>query len=149
MEIKKIVLLALFISLLSGCNLLDTEVNCNKTANTENYNYNIDMRLIFDNKNELKRVVSNIRYQLTDKGMESIDLMEETLKEKKSTYDKGVYVKVDYTINNGKIELTEDINARNIKDLTTYYDLSTSYIGDKTNKDDVKGKLRDNNFTCK
>ena len=107
------------------------------------------MRLIFDNKNELKRVVSNIRYQLTDKGMESIDLMEETLKEKKSTYDKGVYVKVDYTINNGKIELTEDINARNIKDLTTYYDLSTSYIGDKTNKDDVKGKLRDNNFTCK
>ena len=44
---------------------------------------------------------------------------------------------------------TEDINTRNIKDLTTYYDLSTSYIGDKTNKDDVKGKLRDNNFTCK
>ena len=50
MEIKKIVLLVIFISLLSGCNLLDTEVNCNKTANTENYNYNIDMRLIFDNK---------------------------------------------------------------------------------------------------
>lgn len=148
MEIKKIILSILFISLLSGCNLLDSEVNCNKTANTENYNYNIDMRLIFDNKNELKRVVSNIRYQLTDKGMESIDLMEETLKEKKNTYDKGVYVKVDYTINNGKIELTEDINVRNIKDLTTYYDLSTSYIGDKSNKDDVKGKLRENNFTC-
>ena len=84
---------------------------------------------------------------LTDK--DSVIAAMETLKEKKSTYDKGVYVKVDYTINNGKIELTEDINARNIKDLTTYYDLSTSYIGDKTNKDDVKGKLRDNNFTCK
>lgn len=107
------------------------------------------MRLIFDNKDELKRVVSNIKYQLTDKGLENIDTMEETLKEKKKTYDKGAYVKVEYNIKNGIIDLTEDINVRNIKDITEYYDLSTSYIGDKTNKDDVKGALREHDFSCK
>ena len=36
-----------------------------------------------------------------------------------------------------------------IKDITEYYDLSTSYIGDKTNKDDVKGALREHDFSCK
>lgn len=107
------------------------------------------MRLIFDNKDELKRVVSNIKYQLTDKGLENINTMEETLKEKKKTYDKGAYVKVEYNIKNGIIDLTEDINVRNIKDITEYYDLSTSYIGDKTNKDDVKGALREHDFSCK
>ena len=75
--------------------------------------------------------------------------MEETLKEKKKTYDKGAYVKVEYNIKNGIIDLTEDINVRNIKDITEYYDLSTSYIGDKTNKDDVKGALREHDFSCK
>ena len=107
------------------------------------------MRLIFDNKDELKRVVSNIKYQLTDKGLENINTMEETLKEKKKTYDKGAYVKVEYNIKNGIIDLTEDINVRNIKDITEYYDLSTSYIGNKTNKDDVKGALREHDFSCK
>lgn len=149
MEIKKILFGLLFISLLSGCNLLESEVECSKNANSENYNYNIDMRLIFDNKNELKRVVSNIKYQLTDKGLDNIDTMEETLKEKKKTYDKGAYVKIEYSINNGIIDMTEDINVRNIKDITEYYDLSTSYIGDKTNKDDVKGALREHDFSCK
>ena len=113
MEIKKLILSLLFISLLSGCNLLESEVECNKNINSENFNYNIDMRLIFDNKDELKRVVSNIKYQLTDKGLENIDTMEETLKEKKKTYDKGAYVKVEYNIKNGIIDLTEDINVRN------------------------------------
>ena len=47
------------------------------------------------------------------------------------------------------VEKFIDDSSKNTNDLTTYYDLSTSYIGDKTNKDDVKGKLRDNNFTCK
>lgn len=149
MEIKKLILSLLFMSLLSGCNLLESEVECNKNINSENFNYNIDMRLIFDNKDELKRVVSNIKYQLTDKGLENIDTMEETLKEKKKTYDKGAYVKVEYNIKNGIIDLTEDINVRNIKDITEYYDLSTSYIGDKTNKDDVKGALREHDFSCK
>ena len=106
MEIKKLILSLLFISLLSGCNLLESEVECNKNINSENFNYNIDMRLIFDNKDELKRVVSNIKYQLTDKGLENIDTMEETLKEKKKTYDKGAYVKVEYNIKNGIIDLT-------------------------------------------
>lgn len=149
MEIKKVIMTLLLIPILSGCSLLESEVTCSKNANSENYNYSIDMRLIFDNKNELKRVVSNIKYQLTDKGLDNIDTMEETLKEKKKTYDKGVYVKVEYSINNGIIDMTENINVRNIKDITEYYDLSTSYIGEKTNKDDVKGALREHNFTCK
>ena len=109
MEIKKIVLLVLFISLLSGCNLLDTEVNCNKTANTENYNYNIDMRLIFDNKNELKRVVSNIRYQLTDKGMESIDNLKENLNNKSMEYSLYDEINFDYKITEKLIEVSEEI----------------------------------------
>ena len=54
MEIKKLILSLLFISLLSGCNLLESEVECNKNINSENFNYNIDMRLIFDNKDDVK-----------------------------------------------------------------------------------------------
>lgn len=148
MEIRKIIILMLSALLLSGCSLLESEVECNKKANTEYYNYNIDMRIIFDNKDNVKRVVSNIKYQLTDKGLENLDAMKNTLSEKKKTYDRGAYVKFTYEINNGIIDMTEDINVKNIKDITSYYDLSTSYIQDKTNKDDVKGILRKNNFTC-
>ena len=35
MEIKKLILSLLFISLLSGCNLLESEVECNKNINSE------------------------------------------------------------------------------------------------------------------
>ena len=38
MEIKKLILSLLFISLLSGCNLLESEVECNKNINSENFN---------------------------------------------------------------------------------------------------------------
>lgn len=149
MEIKKAIMTLLLIPILSGCSLLESEVTCSKKVNSENYNYNIDMKITFDNKDEIKKVYSNIKYELTDKGLDNIDLMKETLEEKKKTYDKGAYVKIEYDINGGTINLTEDIHVKNIKDITTYYDLSTNYIGDKTNKEDVKGILREHDFSCK
>ena len=72
MEIKRIFIVLFVVILATGCT---KNYTCSKEEKSNEFDYSIQMNLIFDGT-KIKNVKSDIKYILTDKGMESIDNLE-------------------------------------------------------------------------
>ena len=110
------------------------------------------MNLIFDGT-KIKNVKSDIKYILTDKGMESIDNLKENLNNKSMEYSLYDEINFDYKITEKLIEVSEEIsfvnkNKTDIEKLFRHKDLSIVYFDSKYKLDDVIKSLEDNNFKC-
>ena len=82
MEIKRIFIVLFVVILATGCT---KNYTCSKEEKSNEFDYSIQMNLIFDGT-KIKNVKSDIKYILTDKGMESIDNLKENLNNKKALY---------------------------------------------------------------
>lgn len=78
MEIKRLVSILLVLVLMTGCT---KEYVCSKEEKSNEFDYSIKMNLVFDGS-KIKNIKSDIKYNLTDKGMESIDSLKENLSKK-------------------------------------------------------------------
>lgn len=149
MEIKKIFIVLIVAILSTGCT---KEYNCSKEEKSNEFDYSIQMNLIFDGT-KIKNIMSDIKYNLTDKGMESIDNLKENLNNKSMEYSLYDEINFDYKITEKLIEVSEEVsfankNKTDIEKLFRHKDLSIVYFDSKYKLDDVIKSLEDNNFKC-
>lgn len=149
MEIKRLVSILLVLVLMTGCT---KEYTCSKEEKSNEFDYSIKMDLVFDGS-KIKNIKSDIKYNLTDKGMESIDSLKENLSEKSMEYSLYDEINFDYKITEKLIEVTEEVsfvnkNKTDREKLFRHKDLSIVYFDSKYKLDDVIASLEDNNFKC-
>lgn len=149
MEIKRLVSILLVLVLMTGCT---KEYVCSKEEKSNEFDYSIKMNLVFDGS-KIKNIKSDIKYNLTDKGMESIDSLEENLSEKAMEYSLYDEINFDYKITEKLIDVTEEVsfinkNKTDREKLFNHKDLSIVYFDSKYKLDDVIESLKKNNFKC-
>ena len=149
MEIKRLVSILLVLVLMTGCT---KEYTCSKEEKSNEFDYSIKMDLVFDGS-KIKNIKSDIKYNLTDKGMESIDSLKENLSEKSMEYSLYDEINFDYKITEKLIEVTEEVsfvnkNKTDREKLFRHKDLSIVYFDSKYKLDDVIESLEKNNFKC-
>ena len=149
MEIKRLVSILLVLVLMTGCT---KEYVCSKEEKSNEFDYSIKMNLVFDGS-KIKNIKSDIKYNLTDKGMESIDSFKENLSKKAMEYSLYDEINFDYKITEKLIEVTEEVsfvnkNKTDREKLFRHKDLSIVYFDSKYKLDDVIKSLKDNNFKC-
>lgn len=149
MEIKRLVSILLVLILMTGCT---KEYTCSKEEKSNEFDYSIKMNLVFDGS-KIKNMKSDIKYNLTDKGMESIDSLKENLSKKAMEYSLYDEINFDYKITEKLIEVTEEVsfinkNKTDREKLFNHKDLSIVYFDSKYKLDDVIASLEDNNFKC-
>lgn len=149
MEIKRLVSILLVLVLMTGCT---KEYVCSKEEKSNEFDYSIKMNLVFDGS-KIKNIKSDIKYNLTDKGMESIDSLKENLSKKAMEYSLYDEIKFDYKITEKLIEVTEEVsfinkNKTDREKLFNHKDLSIVYFDSKYKLDDVIESLKKNNFKC-
>lgn len=149
MEIKRLVSILLVLVLMTGCT---KEYVCSKEEKSNKFDYSIKMNLVFDGS-KIKNIKSDIKYNLTDKGMESIDNLKENLNNKSMEYSLYDEINFDYKITEKLIEVSEEIsfvnkNKTDIEKLFRHKDLSIVYFDSKYKLDDVIKSLEENNFKC-
>ena len=149
MEIKRIFIVLFVVILATGCT---KNYTCSKEEKSNEFDYSIQMNLIFDGT-KIKNVKSDIKYILTDKGMESIDNLEKNLSNKSLEYSLYDEINFDYKITEKLIEVSEEIsfvnkNKTDIEKLFRHKDLSIVYFDSKYKLDDVIKSLEENNFKC-
>ena len=149
MEIKRLVSILLVLVLMTGCT---KEYVCSKEEKSNEFDYSIKMNLVFDGS-KIKNIKSDIKYNLTDKGMESIDSLKENLSKKAMEYSLYVEINFDYKITEKLIEVTEEVsfinkNKTDREKLFNHKDLSIVYFDSKYKLDDVIESLKKNNFKC-
>lgn len=149
MEIKRLVSILLVLVLMTGCT---KEYTCSKEEKSNEFDYTIKMDLVFDGS-KIKNIKSDIKYNLTDKGMESIDSLKENLSEKSMEYSLYDEINFDYKITEKLIEVTEKVsfvnkNKTDREKLFRHKDLSIVYFDSKYKLDDVIESLEKNNFKC-
>ena len=149
MEIKRLVSILLVLVLMTGCT---KEYVCSKEEKSNEFDYSIKMDLVFDGS-KIKNIKSYIKYNLTDKGMESIDSLKENLSEKAMEYSLYDEINFDYKITEKLIEVTEEVsfinkNKTDREKLFNHKDLSIVYFDSKYKLDDVIESLEKNNFKC-
>lgn len=149
MEIKRLVSILLVLVLMTGCT---KEYVCSKEEKSNEFDYSIKMNLVFDGS-KIKNIKSDIKYNLTDKGMKSIDSLKENLSEKAMEYSLYDEINFDYKITEKLIEVTEEVsfvnkNKTDREKLFNHKDLSIVYFDSKYKLDDVIESLKKNNFKC-
>ena len=149
MEIKRLVSILLVLVLMTGCT---KEYVCSKEEKSNKFDYSIKMNLVFDGS-KIKNIKSDIKYNLTDKGMESIDNLNENLSKKAMEYSLYDEINFDYKITEKLIEVTEEVsfinkNKTDREKLFNHKDLSIVYFDSKYKLDDVIESLKKNNFKC-
>ncbi len=149
MEIKRLVSILLVLVLMTGCT---KEYVCSKEEKSNKFDYSIKMNLVFDGS-KIKNIKSDIKYNLTDKGMESIDNLKENLSKKAMEYSLYDEINFDYKITEKLIEVTEEVsfinkNKTDREKLFNHKDLSIVYFDSKYKLDDVIESLKKNNFKC-
>lgn len=149
MEIKRLVSILLVLVLMTGCT---KEYVCSKEDKSNEFDYSIKMNLVFDGS-KIKNIKSDIKYNLTDKGMESIDSLKENLSKKAMEYSLYDEINFDYKITEKLIEVTEEVsfinkNKTDREKLFNHKDLSIVYFDSKYKLDDVIESLKKNNFKC-
>ena len=149
MEIKRLVSILLVLVLMTGCT---KEYFCSKEEKSNEFDYSIKMNLVFDGS-KIKHIKSDIKYNLTDKGMESIDSLKENLSKKAMEYSLYDEINFDYKITEKLIEVTEEVsfinkNKTDREKLFNHKDLSIVYFDSKYKLDDVIESLKKNNFKC-
>lgn len=149
MEIKRLVSILLVLVLMTGCT---KEYVCSKEEKSNEFDYSIKMNLVFDGS-KIKNIKSDIKYNLTDKGMESIDSFKENLSKKAMEYSLYDEINFDYKITEKLIEVTEEVsfvnkNKTDREKLFRHKDLSIVYFDSKYKLDDVIESLKKNNFKC-
>lgn len=149
MEIKRLVSILLVLVLMTGCT---KEYVCSKEEKSNKFDYSIKMNLVFDGS-KIKNIKSDIKYNLTDKGMESIDSLKENLSKKAMEYSLYDEINFDYKITEKLIEVTEEVsfinkNKTDREKLFNHKDLSIVYFDSKYKLDDVIESLKKNNFKC-
>lgn len=149
MEIKRLVSILLVLVLMTGCT---KKYTCSKEEKSNEFDYSIKMDLVFDGS-KIKNIKSDIKYNLTDKGMESIDSLKENLSEKSMEYSLYDEINFDYKITEKLIEVTEEVSFENKnktdrEKLFKHKDLSIVYFDSKYKLDDVIESLEKNNFKC-
>lgn len=149
MEIKRLVSILLVLVLMTGCT---KEYVCSKEEKSNEFDYSIKMNLVFDGS-KIKNIKSDIKYNLTDKGMESIDSFKENLSKKAMEYSLYDEINFDYKITEKLIEVTEEVsfinkNKTDREKLFNHKDLSIVYFDSKYKLDDVIESLKKNNFKC-
>ena len=149
MEIKRLVSILLVLVLMTGCT---KEYVCSKEEKSNEFDYSIKMNLVFDGS-KIKNIKSDIKYNLTDKGMESIDSLKENLSKKAMKYSLYDEINFDYKITEKLIEVTEEVsfinkNKTDREKLFNHKDLSIVYFDSKYKLDDVIESLKKNNFKC-
>lgn len=149
MEIKRLVSILLVLVLMTGCT---KEYVCSKEEKSNEFDYSIKMNLVFDGS-KIKNIKSDIKYNLTDKGMESIDSLKENLSKKAMEYSLYDEINFDYKIIEKLIEVTEEVsfinkNKTDREKLFNHKDLSIVYFDSKYKLDDVIESLKKNNFKC-
>lgn len=149
MEIKRLVSILLVLVLMTGCT---KEYVCSKEEKSNEFDYSIKMNLVFDGS-KIKNIKSDIKYNLTNKGMESIDSLKENLSEKAMEYSLYDEINFDYKITEKLIEVTEEVsfinkNKTDREKLFNHKDLSIVYFDSKYKLDDVIESLKKNNFKC-
>lgn len=149
MEIKRLVSILLVLVLMTGCT---KEYVCSKEEKSNEFDYSIKMNLVFDGS-KIKNIKSDIKYNLTDKGMENIDSLKENLSKKAMEYSLYDEINFDYNITEKLIEVTEEVsfinkNKTDREKLFNHKDLSIVYFDSKYKLDDVIESLKKNNFKC-
>lgn len=149
MEIKRLVSILLVLVLMTGCT---KEYVCSKEEKSNKFDYSIKMNLVFDGS-KIKNIKSDIKYNLTDKGMESIDSLKENLSKKAMEYSLYDEINFNYKITEKLIEVTEEVsfinkNKTDREKLFNHKDLSIVYFDSKYKLDDVIESLKKNNFKC-
>lgn len=149
MEIKRLIIVLLVLILMTGCT---KEYTCSKEEKSNEFEYSIKMNLVFS-ESKIKNIKSDIKYNLTDKGMESIDNLEKNLSNKSLEYSLYDEINFDYKITEKLIEITEEVSFENKnktdrEKLFNHKDLSIVYFDSKYKLDDVIKSLKDNNFKC-
>lgn len=149
MEIKRLVSILLVLVLMTGCT---KEYVCSKEEKSNEFDYSIKMNLVFDGS-KIKNIKSDIKYNLTDKGMESIDSLKENLSKKAMEYSLYDEINFDYKITEKLIEVTEEVsfinkNKTDREKLFNHKDLSIVYFDSKYKLDNVIESLKKNNFKC-
>lgn len=149
MEIKRLVSILLVLVLMTGCT---KEYVCSKEEKSNEFDYSIKMNLVFDGS-KIKNIKSDIKYNLTDKGMKSIDSLKENLSKKAMEYSLYDEINFDYKITEKLIEVTEEVsfinkNKTDREKLFNHKDLSIVYFDSKYKLDDVIESLKKNNFKC-
>lgn len=149
MEIKRLVSILLVLVLMTGCT---KEYVCSKEEKSNEFDYSIKMNLVFDGS-KIKNIKSDIKYNLTDKGMESIDSLKENLSKKAMEYSLYDEINFDYKITEKLIEVTEEVsfinkNKTDREKLFNHKNLSIVYFDSKYKLDDVIESLKKNNFKC-
>lgn len=149
MEIKRLVSILLVLVLMTGCT---KEYVCSKEEKSNEFDYSIKMNLVFDGS-KIKNIKSDIKYNLTDKGMENIDNLKENLSKKAMEYSLYDEINFDYNITEKLIEVTEEVsfinkNKTDREKLFNHKDLSIVYFDSKYKLDDVIESLKKNNFKC-
>lgn len=149
MEIKRLIIVLLVLILMTGCT---KEYTCSKEEKSNEFEYSIKMNLVFS-ESKIKNIKSDIKYNLTDKGMESIDSLKKNLSNKSLEYSLYDEINFDYKITEKLIEITEEVSFENKnktdrEKLFNHKDLSIVYFDSKYKLDDVIKSLKDNNFKC-
>lgn len=149
MEIKRLIIVLLVLILMTGCT---KEYTCSKEEKSNEFVYSIKMNLVFS-ESKIKNIKSDIKYNLTDKGMESIDSLKKNLSNKSLEYSLYDEINFDYKITEKLIEITEEVSFENKnktdrEKLFNHKDLSIVYFDSKYKLDDVIKSLKDNNFKC-
>ena len=149
MEIKRIFIVLFVVILATGCT---KNYTCSKEEKSNEFDYSIQMNLIFDGT-KIKNIKSVIKYNLTDKGMESIDSLKENLSKKAMEYSLYDEINFDYKITEKLIEVTEEVsfinkNKTDREKLFNHKDLCIVYFDSKYKLDDVIESLKKNNFKC-
>lgn len=149
MEIKRLISILLVLVFMTGCT---KEYTCSKEEKSNEFDYSIKMNLVF-NGNKIKNIKSDIKYNLTDKGMESIENLKNNLSEKSMEYSLYDEINFDYKITEKLIEVTEEVsfvnkNKTDREKLFNHKDLSIVYFDSKYKLDDVISSLEKNNFKC-
>lgn len=149
MEIKRLIIVLLVLILMTGCT---KEYTCSKEEKSNEFEYSIKMNLVFS-ESKIKNIKSDIKYNLTDKGMESIDSLKKNLSNKSLEYSLYDEINFDYKITEKLIEITEEVSFENKnktdrEKLFNHKDLSIVYFDSKYKLDDVTKSLKDNNFKC-
>ena len=109
MEIKRLIIVLLVLILMTGCT---KEYTCSKEEKSNEFEYSIKMNLVFS-ESKIKNIKSDIKYNLTDKGMESIDSLKKNLSNKSLEYSLYDEINFDYKITEKLIEITEEVSFEN------------------------------------
>lgn len=149
MEIKKLCMIILVLVFMTGC---ESKYTCTKEGETSNYDYKAQMNLIFKGK-KIRKIISNISYDLTDDGYKNISEITDNLNNKGREYTLYDEINVDFTIDNKLITVTEEIdfvnkNKTGILKLLDHSNLSVLYLNSKYLKKDVLNEMKNNNFKC-